>query len=331
TLRVPSYAQAKAFYALSMVTPLSFFGALGWETLTLGRPRLQLVLGVLVLVWATNSFVTYWIIPSVSQHLYAAKALGKEGKIDRAAAEAMKAVGAQPSDAAARGFHALTLSELGQEEQAIKEAERAVELSPADSAAHLQLAFSRKRSDMDRAITEARSAIELGAENSSAYELLMNCLLESHRYNEAAELGREWLTVSPYDAASHSALASALAENRDLASAAEHLGYVMMVRPELEHVHAQLRQILLSLAKEPNGLQRLSDIAASAPDSPRMLDELAWLLATYPDSKSRDGVEAVRLAERACDLTERRIPIILDTLGAAYAEEGDFPRAIRAI
>jgi hypothetical protein len=55
-----------------------------------------------------------------------------------------------------------------------------------------------------------------------------------------------------------------------------------------------------------------------------MLDELAWLLATYPDSKSRDGSDAVRLAERACVLTERRIPALLDTLAAAYAEAGDF-------
>jgi protein O-mannosyl-transferase len=102
----------------------------------------------------------------------------------------------------------------------------------------------------------------------------------------------------------------------------------MMLRPGAEQAHAQVRQILLSLAKDPDGSQRLRDIAVNAPDSPRMLDELAWLFATYPDSKSRDGTEAVRLAERACALTERRIPALLDTLAAAYAEAGDFPRAI---
>jgi tetratricopeptide (TPR) repeat protein len=203
-------------------------------------------------------------------------------------------------------------------------------LKPNDSAVHLDLAISAKRSDLDRAIAEAHHAIELGPENSSAYQFLMNCLFESHRYNEAAGLGREWLAVTPYDAAAHSALGSALAEDGDLATGAQHLGYVMMLRPEVEQAHAQLRQILLSLASEQDGLQRLRDIAANAPDSPRMLDEIAWLLATYPDSKSRDGTEAVRLAEHACDLTERKIPALLDTLAAAYAEAGDFPRAISA-
>ena len=32
TVKIPSYAQAKAFYGLSGLTPLCFFGALGWQT-----------------------------------------------------------------------------------------------------------------------------------------------------------------------------------------------------------------------------------------------------------------------------------------------------------
>jgi len=328
TLKVPSYAQAKAFYGLSALTPLCFFGALGWETLTRCSRRLRFVLGMLILVWAMNSFATYWIVPSVEQHLYAAKALSLQGKIDRATAEAARAVESDPSNAAARGFYALSLSQLGQDKKATKEAERAVELNPANSVPHLDLAICVKRNDEERAIAEAHRAIELGPENSSVYEFLINCLFKSRRYNEAVDLGHEWLAVSPYDVTAHSALASALAQNGDLVSAAQHVGYVMTLRPGAEQVHLQLRKLLLWLAKKPDGLQRLREIAANAPDSPRMLDELAWLLATYPDSQSRDGTEAVRLAEHACDVTERRIPALLATLAAAYAETGDFPRAI---
>jgi tetratricopeptide (TPR) repeat protein len=330
TLKIPSYAQAKAFYALSAITPFCFFGALGWETLTHGSERMRFVLGTLILVWALNSFATYWITPSVGQHLYAARALATYDKIDQANAEAAKAVQIDPSNAAARGLHALSLSELGDDAGAVKEAERAVQLAPTDSEAHVNLAITAARTDVERAISESRRAIELGPENFSAYQMLMKCLVDSKRNNEAATFGPEWLAVSPFDVAAHSSLAAAMAQTGDLVTAARQFGYVMMIRPNAEDALAQVHQILVSLAKTPDGLQRLRDIAGNAPDSPRMLDELAWLLATYPDSDVRDGAEAVRLAERACKLTDRRDPALLATLAAAYAETGDFSRGVAA-
>jgi len=181
---------------------------------------------------------------------------------------------------------------------------------------------------MERAIAEARRAIELGPENFSAYQLLMKCLLDSGRYNEAATFGPEWLTVSPFDVVAHSSVAAAMAQTGDLTTAARQFGYVMILRPNAEEALDQLHKIVLSLAKAPEGSQRFREIVANAPDSPRMLDEVAWFLATYPDSNWRDGAEAVRLAERACELTDRRIAALLATLAAAYAETGDFSRAI---
>ena len=56
TLKVPSYAQVKAFYGLSALTPLCFFGALGWETLTRRRARLRFVLGALLLGLGDEQF-----------------------------------------------------------------------------------------------------------------------------------------------------------------------------------------------------------------------------------------------------------------------------------
>ena len=58
------------------------------------------------------------------------------------------------------------------------------------------------------------------------------------------------------------------------------------------------------------------------------LNGLAWLLATCPEVKLRDGSRAVELATRACALTFRKEVECVDTLAAARAEAGDFSAAI---
>jgi len=58
------------------------------------------------------------------------------------------------------------------------------------------------------------------------------------------------------------------------------------------------------------------------------LNNLAWALATSPDAVLRNGTEAVRLAEHACELTHDSEPLFVGTLAAAYAEAGRFPEAV---
>ena len=58
-------------------------------------------------------------------------------------------------------------------------------------------------------------------------------------------------------------------------------------------------------------------------------NDLAWLLATSPNAALRDGLRAVRLARKACELSKWKSPAELDTLAAAYAEIGDFAEAVR--
>jgi len=57
------------------------------------------------------------------------------------------------------------------------------------------------------------------------------------------------------------------------------------------------------------------------------LNNLAWVLATYPTNAVRDGKKAVELAEKASTLPGGESPIVLRTLAAAYAESGDFTKA----
>jgi tetratricopeptide (TPR) repeat protein len=64
------------------------------------------------------------------------------------------------------------------------------------------------------------------------------------------------------------------------------------------------------------------------PDFPAALNQLAWILSTSPNFKLRDGKKAVELAERASELTQNKRPDVLTTLAAAYAEIGQFEKAI---
>ncbi len=65
-----------------------------------------------------------------------------------------------------------------------------------------------------------------------------------------------------------------------------------------------------------------------AADSPAALNNRAWELATSPDVNIRNGTLAVKLAERACELTHYQQTIMVGTLAAAYAEAGRFDEAI---
>jgi tetratricopeptide (TPR) repeat protein len=86
-----------------------------------------------------------------------------------------------------------------------------------------------------------------------------------------------------------------------------------------------------ALGFERQGLEvniKLRELVKQNPDRPDLLNNLAWFLATNPDPKLRNGVESVRLAERACQLTHYQITVTVGTLAAAYAEAGRFEEAI---
>ncbi len=64
------------------------------------------------------------------------------------------------------------------------------------------------------------------------------------------------------------------------------------------------------------------------PRSDRACSSLAWALATAPPDHLRDGKKALELAQKACELTNWQDPFPISALAAAYAELGDFPKAL---
>ncbi len=58
-------------------------------------------------------------------------------------------------------------------------------------------------------------------------------------------------------------------------------------------------------------------------------NNLSWLYATCPNPSYRDGGKAVDFGKKACELSEWKSDLKLVTLAAAYAELGNFDKAIR--
>jgi hypothetical protein len=64
------------------------------------------------------------------------------------------------------------------------------------------------------------------------------------------------------------------------------------------------------------------------PNNPLALNNLALNLAANPRRELRNGKEAVRLASQAVELTGQQDPVFMGTLAAAYAEDGQFAKAV---
>ena len=85
---------------------------------------------------------------------------------------------------------------------------------------------------------------------------------------------------------------------------------------------------LIKQQRATKALQHYQAALALDDNNTTVLNNVAWQLAAHPASTVRNGKQAVIWAEKAAVLTKNNDPAILDTLAAAYAESGDFSKAI---
>jgi tetratricopeptide (TPR) repeat protein len=80
--------------------------------------------------------------------------------------------------------------------------------------------------------------------------------------------------------------------------------------------------------KFAEAVQAYREVVRLYPNEPMALNNLAWDLAASPRQELRNGREAVQLASKAVELTGQQEPVLIGTLAAAYAEDGQFAKAV---
>ena len=99
----------------------------------------------------------------------------------------------------------------------------------------------------------------------------------------------------------------------------------LAVTPKNAVAHTNLGNLLPGRDAVPHYEQAL----AIDPNSTLTMNNLAWVLATHPDARVRNGDRAVELALNAARIAGASDPLYLRTLAAAYAETGRFNDAVR--
>lgn len=219
-----------------------------------------------------------------------------KGQLDVAMEEFHKTLQDDPRHALAWFKLGAALAQKGRLEEAIPDLEKALEIYPACVDAHRYLAQVRfQQGRFDDAIAQFEQTIDLQANNPNDYIYLGNAFLQKNKLDEALATFQKALNLKP----------DALTYNN--------IGNVLLQKGRVPEAVASFRK---ALELQPHYL--LAE------------NNLAFVLATSPDASQRDGAKAVELAEDADRLAGGQNPVVIVTLGAAYAEAGRFPDAITA-
>lgn len=180
-------------------------------------------------------------------------------------------------------------------DKAIDDYNEALRIDPNDIRAHLNRGIARQaKKDYDNAIADYNDAIRLGLKTATVYNN------RGHLWQLKQDLAR---AIADFD--------EAIRLNPKYGLAYNNRGNALQARKEYDKALANFDEAI-----------RLS------PESPWGFAQRAWILATCPDAKFRDGKKALDLAKKASDLGETRDPYLLEVRAAAHAEAGEFDRAV---
>jgi tetratricopeptide (TPR) repeat protein len=215
----------------------------------------------------------------------------------------------------------------------------------------------------EAAIRHFAEALKRNPDYPDAREKMGMTLLATGRLNEAIACFNDALRKNRDSAEVHYNLAIALGTQKKYDEAIEHLAKVLQLNPAYPEAHnkigfalrlagrsdeaikylneglkininknqetyANLGSAYIQVGKYDLAIENLTKAIELKPDNIDVLNKLAWLFAVVDNTTIHNAQKAVEFAQRGCELTGYKDPMLLDTLAAAYAAGDRFDEAV---
>jgi tetratricopeptide (TPR) repeat protein len=293
-----------------------------------------------------------------------AQRLYEDEKLDDALADTDRALKLEPDHATTNELRGMILLGLDKYDEALKSFDRSSELVPEAPLPYQHRGeLYRQRGDMQKAIEQLTKALELSPDNINALLLRASIYFEQKETDKALADIDKAIELQPTLAHPHLMKVEILAATKQLDKAIEHLEklqrtfpgndqvlnrlgsfYLMANRPRKaieiadqllakdadSYSALRLRaDAYLNIGKHAEAIADFDKALSQKGDDEGLLNNYAWVLATSPEDKLRDGARAVKLATKAAEASGYETPHVLSTLAAAYAETGDYDNAVK--
>jgi tetratricopeptide (TPR) repeat protein len=344
-IQVGAQAHADRYTYLSQI---GLYILLAWAIPDALASRIQRrILGVtagvaiILLAWCAHIQASYWrdgetlwshTIAVTSENFTAYNGLGQflldHGHLDEAIDQLHIALKINPKYPIARMNLGIALLKKGRADEAIAQFQTVLKDYPNDANAYDNMGTALlQKGDSQSAIAAYEKALSIQSRYPSAHFGLGMALDDIGRVGEAIAHYQEAVREAPDFAEAYYLLGTDLFRASRIDAAIAAFERALQSRPVYPEVQNNMGLALLKKGRPSEAIAHWENAIANEPDFVLALNNLAWVLAAFPDASIRNGDKALRLADRANQLSGGKDPNVLRTLAAAYAENGRFTEA----